>query len=80
MWEQQEVRGLSVSCDARLFADEYPDMPVLTSGPGHIEFAHSDKEHIDLEDLRKSVAFLSLFVLRQTGTIGTEDLASNDSI
>ena len=80
MWQEQKVRGLSVSCDARLFADEYPHMPVLTSGPGHLEFAHSDQEHIDLEDLRKSVAFLSLFVLRQTETVGPEELASTGSV
>ena len=55
-------------------------MPVLTSGPGHLEFAHSDQEHIDLEDLRKSVAFLSLFVLRQTETVGPEELASTGSV
>ena len=76
MWGEQEVRGLPVSCDARLFADEYPQMPVLTSGPGHLEYAHSDEEHIDLEELRKSVAFLSLFILRQTGTVGPRELES----
>ncbi len=79
MWEEQELRGLPVSCDARLFADEYPEMPVLTSGPGHLTYAHSDEEHIDLEELRKSVAFLCLFILRLTETISSEDLKSADT-
>jgi len=62
------VRGWDVSCDARLFAGEYPDMAVITSGPGELHFAHSDNEQLSLSDLFNSIIFTSLFLLRETGT------------
>ena len=67
--EQTEQRGWDVSCDARLFAKEYPDMPVITSGVGALSSAHSDNEHVYLPDLFKSIVFASLFLLRETGSI-----------
>jgi acetylornithine deacetylase/succinyl-diaminopimelate desuccinylase-like protein len=69
LWKTEPVCGWTVSCDARLFATEYPDMPVLTFGPGELAFAHSDQEQIALDDIQKAVEFLALFLLRQTGTI-----------
>jgi acetylornithine deacetylase/succinyl-diaminopimelate desuccinylase-like protein len=67
--QQAPVLGWTVSCDARLFASEYPQMPVLTFGPGSLAFAHSDQEQIDVDDLLKAAGFLALFLLRQTGTV-----------
>jgi acetylornithine deacetylase/succinyl-diaminopimelate desuccinylase-like protein len=64
-----KVSGWTVSCDARLFATEYPGMPVLTFGPGELAFAHSDQEQIALNDIQKAAGFLALFLLRQTGTL-----------
>jgi len=64
------VVGWTVSCDARLFATEYPEMPVLTFGPGKLTHAHSEQEQLDLDELVKSVEMLALFVLSQTGTVG----------
>lgn len=61
--------GWTVSCDARLFAGEYPAMPVLTFGPGQLAHAHSDQEQIAIEDIRKAAEFLALFLLHQTGTV-----------
>lgn len=69
IWQNEPVAGWTVSCDARLFATEYPGMPVLTFGPGELAFAHSDQEQIALRDVTKAAEFLALFVLRQTGTI-----------
>lgn len=69
LWNDEPVRGWTVSCDARLFATEYPGMPVLTFGPGDLAFAHSDQEQIALDDIVKASEFLALFLLRQTGTI-----------
>jgi acetylornithine deacetylase/succinyl-diaminopimelate desuccinylase-like protein len=69
LWKNEPVSGWTVSCDARLFATEYPEMPVLTFGPGELAFAHSDQEQIALKDIVKAVEFLSLFLLRQTGTL-----------
>jgi acetylornithine deacetylase/succinyl-diaminopimelate desuccinylase-like protein len=63
------VLGWTVSCDARLFATEYPSMPVLTFGPGKLAHAHSDQEQMDLDELRSAVEFLVIFLLRQTGTL-----------
>ncbi len=65
----QPLRGWEVSCDARLFAGEYPGLPVLTFGAGQLEHAHSDRERIHVADLIESIIFVTLFVLRETGTI-----------
>jgi acetylornithine deacetylase/succinyl-diaminopimelate desuccinylase-like protein len=70
IWKDEPVLGWTVSCDARLFASEYPGMDVLTFGPGKLGFAHSDHEQIALEEIRKAVEFLCGFLLLQTGTIG----------
>jgi acetylornithine deacetylase/succinyl-diaminopimelate desuccinylase-like protein len=69
IWKDEPVLGWTVSCDARLFATEYPGMQVLTFGPGHLGFAHSDQEQIALDDIRQAVECLAVFLLKQTGTI-----------
>jgi acetylornithine deacetylase/succinyl-diaminopimelate desuccinylase-like protein len=69
LWDSAPILGWNVSCDARLFASQYPDMPVLTFGPGHLAHAHSDQEQIDLQDIRKAAEFLAVFLLFQTGTL-----------
>jgi acetylornithine deacetylase/succinyl-diaminopimelate desuccinylase-like protein len=66
---KQPILGWTVSCDARLFAAEYPGMPVLTFGPGQLIHAHSDQEQITLEELRAAVEFLCVYLLLQTGTL-----------
>lgn len=68
IWKDEPVLGWTVSCDARLFATEYPGMPVLTFGPGKLAFAHSDHEQIDLEEIRAAAEFLAIYLLRETGT------------
>ncbi|HEY9173614.1 MAG TPA: M20/M25/M40 family metallo-hydrolase, partial [Verrucomicrobiae bacterium] len=68
IWEDEPIRGWTVSCDARLFATEYPDLPVLTFGPGQLAFAHSDQEQIDLTEVRAAAEFLALYILQQTDT------------
>jgi acetylornithine deacetylase/succinyl-diaminopimelate desuccinylase-like protein len=69
LWKDEPVLGWTVSCDARLFATEYPDMEVLTFGPGQLAFAHSDQEQITVDEIRAAVEFLAVFLLKQTGTI-----------
>jgi acetylornithine deacetylase/succinyl-diaminopimelate desuccinylase-like protein len=69
IWKDEPVLGWTVSCDARLFASEYPGLPVLTFGPGQLMHAHSDQEQIALEEVRAAAEFLAVFILRQTGTI-----------
>ena len=69
LWKNEPVLGWTVSCDARLFATEYPGMQVLTFGPGQLAFAHSDQEQITVDEIRAAVEFLAVFLLKQTGTI-----------
>lgn len=64
------VTGFRASCDARLFAREYPEKPVITTGPGSITVAHGESESIDLAELARSSAFLALYLLLLTGSIG----------
>ncbi|MCK4486464.1 MAG: hypothetical protein KAU38_06865 [Desulfobacterales bacterium] len=63
------VRGWDVSCDARLFAAEYPGMPVITAGAGELKSAHADDERISIPDMLKAIQFTTLFLLRETGSI-----------
>ena len=69
LWKGEPVLGWTVSCDARLFATEYPGMQVLTFGPGQLAFAHSDQEQITLDEIRRAVECLAVFLLKQTGTL-----------
>jgi acetylornithine deacetylase/succinyl-diaminopimelate desuccinylase-like protein len=69
IWKNEPVLGWTVSCDARLFATEYPGMPVLTFGPGQLGFAHSDREQIGLEEIRAAAEFLAMFLFLQTGPL-----------
>jgi len=69
LWKNEPVLGWTVSCDARLFATEYPGMQVLTFGPGQLAFAHSDQEQITLDEIRRAVEWLAVFLLKQTGTL-----------
>lgn len=67
--KDEPVLGWTVSCDARLFATEYPGMPVLTFGPGRLVYAHSDQEQIHIEEIRAAAEFLAVFLLLHTGAI-----------
>jgi acetylornithine deacetylase/succinyl-diaminopimelate desuccinylase-like protein len=69
LWKNESILGWTVSCDARLFATEYPRMPVLTFGPGQLVHAHSDHEQIAIEEIRAASEFLAIFLLLQTGTL-----------
>lgn len=69
LMKHEPVLGWTVSCDARLFAGEYPGLPVLTFGPGQLAWAHSDDEQIELNEIIQATEFLALFLLTQTGTL-----------
>jgi acetylornithine deacetylase/succinyl-diaminopimelate desuccinylase-like protein len=69
MWKDDPIRGWDVSCDARIFACEYPDIAVLTSGPGALNYAHSDHEQIGVGEMAQFAEFLAHFILKQTGTM-----------
>jgi len=67
--QNQPVLGWDVSCDARLFAMEHPDLAVITFGAGKLKDAHSNSEHVLLSDIFAAIRVCSLFVLSETGTI-----------
>jgi len=67
--QNQPVLGWDVSCDARLFAMEHPDLSVITFGAGKLKDAHSNSEHVLLSDIFAAIRVCSLFVLSETGTI-----------
>ena len=69
LWKDEPILGWTVSCDARLFATEYPGMPVLTFGPGQLVHAHSDHEQISIDEIRAAAEFIAIFLLLQTGTL-----------
>jgi acetylornithine deacetylase/succinyl-diaminopimelate desuccinylase-like protein len=69
--DQQPVRGFTVSCDARLFARQYPGLEVLTFGPGSLAEAHSDHERVDMREICRSSAFLALLCLLRTGALSS---------
>ncbi len=69
IWNGQPVRGWDVSCDSRIFAKEYPDLNVITSGPGSLVYAHSDHEQISITEMVKFAEFLAYYILNQTGTV-----------
>jgi hypothetical protein len=67
IWKCQPVLGWDVSCDARIFACEYPaDLTVITTGPGHLIHAHADDEQISISELVAFTSFLARFILGQT--------------
>ncbi len=67
LWKDEPILGWDVSCDARIFAKEYPDLPVITMGPGKLIHAHADDEQIDLDELARFAEMLAHFIFRQTG-------------
>ncbi|HUX14755.1 MAG TPA: M20/M25/M40 family metallo-hydrolase [Spirochaetia bacterium] len=64
---REPLRGFPVSCDARIFARTYPDLEVVTTGPGRLTDAHSDSERIAVTDIAAMSAALALFVLEHGG-------------
>jgi acetylornithine deacetylase/succinyl-diaminopimelate desuccinylase-like protein len=76
IWDDAPVRGWDVSCDARLFACEYPDdLVVLTGGPGHLRHAHADDEQIEIDEVASFAHCLARFVLQRCGVKPTHETA-----
>ena len=70
----EPLRGWDVSCDARIFAREYPASDVLTFGAGALQHAHSANEQVRLDDLlaaAKAIARFALGFNPRNGTYGT---------
>lgn len=71
----EPVIGWPVSCDARIFAGEYPEKQVITVGPGTIAYAHTDNEQITVKELVDGALQLALNVLVMTGTCVPDEIA-----
>ena len=72
---REPLRGWDVSCDARIFAREYPASDVLTFGAGALQHAHSANEQVRLDDLlaaAKAIARFALGFNPRNGTHGTQ--------
>ncbi len=65
---RRPIQGWTASCDARLFAQMNPEMEIITTGPGKLEYAHSDDEQIKINELAQSCVMLTLFLLLHTGS------------
>ena len=72
MEKGQPLLGWDVSCDSRLFAKAKPGLSVLTAGVGNLEQAHSDKEMLYIPDLFRFIEFLTVFVIRESGSVFRE--------
>ncbi|NLX21410.1 MAG: M20/M25/M40 family metallo-hydrolase [Phycisphaerae bacterium] len=55
----EPLRGWDVSCDARIFAREFPDAEVITFGPGPLSQAHANDERVDLNHLLQAAETLA---------------------
>lgn len=67
--EHHKPKGWQASCDARIFALEYPELPVITSGAGKLSLAHSLSEKIYTKDMLDSLVFTTLYCLLETGSV-----------
>ena len=59
----EPLRGWDVSCDARIFAREYPESAVITFGAGALQHAHSANEQVQLDDLMAAAKAVVRFAL-----------------
>lgn len=63
VYDGEPVRGWDVSCDARIFAREYPAAEVVTFGPGALAQAHGNEEHVDIGDVVVAAEVLARLIL-----------------
>ena len=61
------VRGWSASCDARLFWEATPELPIVTAGAGTLDQAHSDEEKVDVREICRNVGAFALLSLEYSG-------------
>jgi acetylornithine deacetylase/succinyl-diaminopimelate desuccinylase-like protein len=73
---REPILGFGASCDARLFAEIHPELEIITTGPGGLRVAHSDKEQIHVDDLAKSCGMMALFLLIETGSAKSECMSA----
>ncbi|HUT33399.1 MAG TPA: M20/M25/M40 family metallo-hydrolase [Planctomycetota bacterium] len=60
---EEPLRGFDVSCDARVFAREYPERDIITFGAGALEHAHSAQEQVRIADIVAAAKAIARFAL-----------------
>ena len=60
-------RGWGASCDARLFWEADPQLPIVTAGTGDLDNAHSDDERVDVQDICRNIGAFVLLSLEFCG-------------
>jgi len=63
IYSGEPLRGFDVSCDARIFAREFPKAEIITFGPGHLAQAHANDEHVDIKDILTAAEALARLAL-----------------
>ena len=63
VYHGEPIRGWDVSCDARIFAREFPAAEVITFGPGSLSQAHANDEHGDINDVLAAAETLARLAL-----------------
>lgn len=66
--QPESPRGWHASCDARVFAAEYPAMNIITMGAGNLTTAHADNESVGIEEVARNAVALAALLLERTGT------------
>lgn len=67
VYHGEPIRGWDVSCDARIFAKEFPDAEIITFGPGLLAQAHGNDEQIDINDVVIAAETLARLALKYGG-------------
>ena len=67
IYRGERVVGFDVSCDARIFAKQFPDREVITFGVGSLSSAHSADEHVSVREIVKAAQMMTLYALAYCG-------------
>lgn len=64
------VQAFSAASDGRHLINE-GRIPAINFGPGELHRAHSPMEELPVEDLRRAIETVALFMVRHCGTVGS---------
>jgi acetylornithine deacetylase/succinyl-diaminopimelate desuccinylase-like protein len=63
IWKDEPIIGWNVSCDARIFAKQFPQRDIITFGPGSLAHAHSPEEQISVTEIISAAKMMAIFAL-----------------
>jgi len=67
LWKDEPIVGWNVSCDARIFAKQFPKREVVTFGPGSLTYAHSPQEQMDVREIVATAKMMAIYALALCG-------------